>query len=290
MATNQQTTTNNNMKTITCLSTCALLALSSTTSHADLTFTAPGMTAPYATTQLSIHRHKNIGHYWKYIITGYNYRLYAGVPDGGQVKGSALRYKTGSNDFPGLTTVSAKINGQSILGASLRTSLITGTSGLISHTFSSPIIIEDSDIDAGFNYNTNMVGGNDYITIYGSALTSPPVPIGTLIAPSYVRDGGKPTLQWFITKSLSNDVFEVSIPNETQIESSNSGSGQSNNGHGNNDDGIDVSNPGKSAAKWSLRGYYDTDYNGDGTVEDDEGHGGGSAISQDPVVNPVVSP
>ncbi len=278
------------MKTITCLSTCALLALSSTTSHADLTFTAPGMTAPYATSQLSLLHYKDIGHYWKYIITGYNYRLYAGVPDGGQVKGYALRYKTGDMPFPGVTTVSAKINSQLILTASLSTSLISGTSGLVSHTFSTPIIIEDSDINAGFNYNTNMIGGNDYITIYGSALVSPPVPIGTLIAPSYVRDGGKPTLQWFITKSLSNDVFQVSIPNETEIESSNSGSGQSNNGHGNNVDGIDSSNPGKSAAVWARRGYYDTDYNKDGSTQDDEGHGGGSAISQEPIVNPVATP
>ena len=31
-------------------------------------------------------------------------------------------------------------------------------------------------------------------------------------------------------------------------------------------DGIDVSNPGKSAAVWQKKGLYDTDYNGDGIV------------------------
>lgn len=254
--------------------------------HADLTFTAPGMTTPYVTTQLDQHKHTNIGKYWKYIITGYDYRIYAGVPDGGKVSGNQLRYKTGSSSFPGLTEVQAKINGQLILQDSLSTSIYTGTTGLISHTFANPIILEDQEIDTGFMYETNMIGGNDYITIYGSALQAPPVPIGTLIAPSYVRDGGRPTLQWFITKSLSNEVVAVVIPAETQIESSNSGSVKSNNGHGNNVDGIDVSNPGKSAAKWAAKGLYDTDYNGDGIAEDDEGHGGGSAISQTQNTNP----
>ena len=51
---------------------------------------------------------------------------------------------------------------------------------------------------------------------------------------------------------------------------------------------IDVTNPGKSAALWALKGYYDTDYNGDGIAEDDEGHGGGSAISQTKVSNPSL--
>ena len=44
--------------------------------------------------------------------------------------------------------------------------------------------------------------------------------------------------------------------------------GKSNNGHGNNIDGIDVSNPGQGSG--GPNGEQDTDYNGDGTYEDDE--------------------
>jgi len=279
------------MKTRTCISTCALIAVSATMTHADLTFTAPGMTTPHLTTQLSKNWTGGLDTYWKYIITGYEYRIYAGVPNGGKVSGTgSLRYKIGSSSFPGLTNVSVNINGNSILSGSLSTSSISGTTGLVSHNFSSPIILQNQSISPAFSYSTNMIGGGDYITVHGSALTAPPIPIGTLIAPSYVRDGGKPTLQWFITKSLSNEVVLVVIPAETEIESSNSGSGQSNNGHGNNIDGIDSSNPGKSAAVWALKGYYDTDYDGDGVAEDDEGHGGGSAISQDKNTNPDPVP
>jgi len=278
------------MKTKTCISTCALIAVSATMTHADLTFTAPGMTNPYLTTQLNKNWTGSLDTYWKYIITGYEYRIYAGVPNGGKVSGSSLRYKSGSSSFPGLTNVSVNINGRSILSGSLSTSSINGTTGLISHNFSSPIILQNQSISPVFSYSTNMIGGGDYITIHGSALNAPPIPIGTLIAPSYVRDGGKPTLQWFITKSLSNEVVAVVIAPQTDIESSNSGSGKSNNGHGNNLDGIDSSNPGKSAARWASKGYYDTDYNGDGIPEDDEGHGAGSAISKNKNTNPVPDP
>jgi hypothetical protein len=275
------------MKTRTCISTCALIAASATMVHADLTYTAPGMTTPYVNTQLEEHKHIELGNYWKYIITGYDYRIYAGVPDGGKVKGNALRYRTGNAAFPGFTTIETKIEGEELIDAELSTSVISGTTGLVSHTFSSPIIIEDEDIRVCFKYETNMIGGNDYITIYGSALSAPPVPIGTLVAPSYVRDGGSPTLQWFITKSLSFEIVNVVIPPETEIEASNSGPVKSNNGHGNNIDGIDVSNPGKSAAKWAAKGFYDTDYDGDGVAEDDEGHGGGSAMSKNKKSNPT---
>ena len=50
--------------------------------------------------------------------------------------------------------------------------------------------------------------------------------------------------------------------------------GHDNNGHGNNADGIDSSNPGSSADNWAEDGVYDTDYDGDGVVEDDEIRGG----------------
>jgi hypothetical protein len=277
------------MKIKNWISTGALITASAAVVHADITYTAPGFESPYLSTELQKHVHQELGEYWKYIITGYEYQIYAGVPDGGRVKGDTLRYKTGSASFPGKTTIKSNVNGQVLLEDTLNTSSFSGTTGLISHTFPSPIIIQNEEITACIQYSTNMIGGNDYISIYGAALLAPPVPIGTLIAPSYVRDGGKPTLQWFITKSLSNDIVIVEIPPVTDNESPNVGPVKSNNGHGNNEDGIDVSNPGKSAAVWAKKGVYDTDYNGDGTYEDDEGHGAGSAISDSPLTNPETT-
>ncbi len=268
------------------ISVGSLLVMSAGLAHSDLTFSAPAMDTPYINTQLNKNWSQGLGNYWKYIITGYEYRIYAGVPNGGKVKGSALRYKTGNASFPGLTQMTAKINGQTIASGSLSASYISDNTGQQSVTFSSPLILQNQDITASFNYSSNMIGGSDYVILHGSALSAPPIPIGILIAPSYVRNGGSPTLQWFITKSLGGDIIEVIIPPVTEIESPNSGHGHSNNGHGNNVDGIDVSNPGKSAAKWAQKGYYDTDYDGDGVPEDDEGHGGGSAISKNKNENP----
>jgi hypothetical protein len=51
--------------------------------------------------------------------------------------------------------------------------------------------------------------------------------------------------------------------------------GQSNNGHGNNDDGVDSSNPGKGGG--GPNGSVDESCSGSGTCVDDEGHGGGSS-------------
>ncbi|BDS08518.1 hypothetical protein NT6N_35580 [Oceaniferula spumae] len=268
---------------------CTLIAAAMAPAYADLTFVAPGMDSPYVTTNLSKDWSQNLGTYWKYIINGYEYHLYAGVPDGGKVKGNGqLSYKTGNAQFPGATSLTAKINGQTIVSKNQTAHNINDSTGRIIHNFSSPIILTEQSITPSFTLSTNMIGAGDYITIIGSALEAPPTPIGTLIAPHYVRDGGRPTLQWFITKSLegAGTTEEVVIPPETENESSNSGEGKSNNGHGNNVDGIDSSNPGKSAAKWAAKGYYDTDYDGDGVAEDDEGHGGGSAMSKTKNSNP----
>jgi hypothetical protein len=272
------------MKTKNNISIITVLALAPLTAHADLTFTAPGMTTPYVATQLNKSWVNNLGHYWRYSITGYSYQFHGAAPNGGRVAGDALLYKTGNSAFPGLTQTSASITGLSILSDSLSTSFLYGTTGLVSHTFSSPIVIKDKTISASFDYNTNMVGGADFITIYGTTLKAPPIPVGTLTAPSYVRNGGQPTLQWFISKSLGDEgVTSLSTTEAPSTDSPNSGHGGTNNGHGNNEDGIDSSNPGKSAAVWAKKGFYDTDYDGDSMADDDEGHGGGSAISRTPV-------
>ena len=273
------------MNTKTNISIGSLLLVSAGLAHADLTFSAPSMETPHVNTQLNKNWSQNLGNYWKYVITGYEYRLNAGVPDGGKVSGNALRYKTSNASFPGRTTLTASINGKVIASATLNASLITDSKSK-TQGFTTPVTVENQDIRASYSYSSNMIGGADYILLHGAALTAPPVPVGSLIAPSYVRDGSKPTLEWYITKTLGAEVIEVNIPPATETESSNSGHGKSNNGHGNNADGIDSSNPGKSAAKWAEKGLHDTDYDGDGTFEDDESGGGGSAISKNKNTNP----
>ena len=97
-----------------------------------------------------------------------------------------------------------------------------------------------------------------------------------------------PQLNWSISKSAS----QTQQPNNPKTEdvsaaesesssedAANNGLAKSNNGHGNNLDGIDVSNPGKSAEKWAESGMYDTDYGNNGIIEDDEATGGGAAPS-----------
>lgn len=111
------------------------------------------------------------------------------------------------------------------------------------------------------------------------------IPTGTITfaVPSNIVDQSMgeffPLLNWSITKSASQSPQTQNPATEDiQAEESDSGSedavnnglAKSNNGHGNNLDGIDVSNPGKSAEKWAESGKFDTDYNGDGSYEDDE--------------------
>jgi len=59
---------------------------------------------------------------------------------------------------------------------------------------------------------------------------------------------------------------------EVIVSDSTNGNGHGNNGHGNNADGIDVSNPGQGGG--GPNGEQDTDYDGDGTYEDDENKSG----------------
>jgi len=269
------------MKPKTSIKIIAALALASPTVYADLTFTAPSMATPHVATQLEKNWTTDLGHHWRYIVTGYSYSLNAAVPNGGKVSANTLLYQRGNTIFPGFTQVSASIMGLPILSDSLSTSYLHGTTGLVSHTFNSPIVIENKTISATFNYSTNMVGGADFITIYGSALKAPPIPVGSLTAPSYVRYGGLPTLAWFISKSLGNETTTEQPPTGTvTTDAPNSGSGKTDSGHGNNIDGIDSSNPGKAAAVWAARGSLDTDYNNNGIIEDDEA---GTYISQTPV-------
>lgn len=275
----------------TIASCCAIVAACLGTANADFTISAPGFSAPYRTTELSKSWNNNLGSQWRYVIVGYTYRLNAGTPNGGKVTGNGeLRYKVGERAYPGETRFSVSVNGKTIVSQSHRCNMISQTSGTVTYKLDAPLVITDQMVNVSFDYESNMIGTGDYITFHGYSLLAPPVPSGSLVAPSYVRSGGFPTLEWNINRSYEDKIVDIVITEpEVEQESSNSGHVKSNNGHGNNADGIDVSNPGKAAAKWSQRGYNDTDLNGDGVIDsadDDEATGGGSAISKTPVSNP----
>ncbi|NWK54418.1 hypothetical protein HW115_02265 [Verrucomicrobiaceae bacterium N1E253] len=261
------------MKTKTSINTLALLAMSVATSQADLTFTAPGgdsATGSSTSGTLAI----NAGEHNKYQITGYTL-------DAGQTN-------------KGLT-VSASANGTSIFS---NASLVK-KGGVTTVTLANPITIENSITTITLSYNGEEAPKSGVVVEILATITDASVePTGTLEAPLLAADDGQelPFLNWTISKLMDANA-ETANPatgssGEDQSESEdadNIGKAKSNNGHGNNLDGIDVSNPGKSAEKWASQGKLDTDYNGDGEYEDDEGKGGGSAMSQTPVKNTTSS-
>ncbi|NWK54428.1 hypothetical protein HW115_02315 [Verrucomicrobiaceae bacterium N1E253] len=258
------------MKTTTILTIGTAILISTAISQADITLKAPGATSAIGTStpgSLTL----DAGNHKKYEITGY-------AVDAGQTN-------------QGLS-VSASVNGTRIFsGISL-----VKKGGVSVVTLDTPIVIKDANAIISLSYDGSEDPKSGVSVEILATITDATVePVGTLKAPLVVKNDGLelPLLNWSISKFLDNEaVTPPSTGGGNEDESSsedaaNVGKGKSNNGHGNNLDGIDVSNPGKSAEKWASYGKFDTDYNGDGEYEDDEGRGGGSAMSNTPVKNTV---
>jgi len=252
------------MKTINSISIIASIAISLTTSHAGVTFSAPGLENPYTTPELNVQlllQTAPTSEYWKYKITGYEYQLEAAP-------------LSGDNTFLGKTSIKVMVNNQVVLSEVFEPSNSSGT-GLVSGILSSPIIIDNEEIITSLTYNTDMVGGNDHVRLIGEAVVAPPRPTGSLKVPDLVASGASPTLEWIITKSPSSEVVVAEVPLAVYADGAGADVQKTNHGHGNNLDSVDVSNPGKSADKW-----VDTDYNEDQTFEDDEAKGGSKSVSK----------
>lgn len=80
---------------------------------------------------------------------------------------------------------------------------------------------------------------------------------------------------------ISNDITErttdVNSASDVPVDLVGDGMGKDNNGHGNNDDGVDSSNPGQGAG--GPNGDTDASCDGSGECVDDESGGGGASPS-----------
>lgn len=303
------------MKTI---ATLAILTAGITSSHADLTFSAPGTASVHGTgLNYSVdHSVKNQDgqNYQKYRITGYSYQLNAGrlsntaFNKGFGTANSVRGLLMDANGNPTTGNITAQVIVKSggtnkwampelTFTASHKDDIKEG-----SVTLSTPVEIKESNIDLGFSYVTDMLTSGDSITIHGEAINLLPEPTGSLnlakntalLDREFSEEGYYPPLNWRISKitgstsasgtttgTTTGGTTTTTTESSSEAEDAdNIGLAKSNNGHGNNLDGIDVSNPGKSAAKWAEKGMFDTDYNRDGSFEDDEASGGGAAPSQ----------
>ena len=313
---------------------CAAALALSGSAMADITTLAPGYDRTDFVVSSSedwVYQVTDLGHYFSYKITGIQYKLTSGTPFGGAVwKGNLVQGLKGTEkktSFPGYSYIWAWVNDQWILtDGYIYTTHIDTTSGVVTQYFDPPLEFSDENVTIGFAYLTNMKSDNDVVRVLGEAVSQPPVPTGAVEAPSAVREGASPTLDWDLTRviatSVVTEIGDVADGTETTDTSDNSdtqetttndgsdsggtttdgsdtggtttdggdsggtttdggdgtttdGSGKSNNGHGNNADGVDISNPGKSAQKWADKwGIIDTS-----APDDDEAGGGGSAIS-----------
>lgn len=256
------------MKTQTTLAALAAMAIGTATSQAELTFSAPGADSAIGTSNggsLTI----NAGEHKSYQVTACqfvagntNNGFDVTVRYGGTVIASHTFTKHG-----GATTVNVSMDE------------ITGTDAVFT-----------------LEYGTGEAPKNGVsVDLIATVVDTTIAPTGTLDAPllSKADEEERPNLNWMISKLMvekSPEGAPVVTPGGgddggSDEDADNVGNGKSNNGHGNNQDGIDISNPGKSAEKWAENGHNDTDYDGDGVIEDDESKGGGSAIGQSKVQN-----
>lgn len=261
--------------TIATLGAAACLSLSY--AHADMTLAAPGMTSAKSYKGGSLSKTENLGKFWRYTITGYEWRLVATVPEGGAVEANTGRLILGdgsSAPHPGVSTLNASVNGtksggqtivdNAVLNAQLITDMMIGA-----ETFGSPVEFKEQSISVSFEHTSNMPGDSgNYVVFYGSCVKDPPIPTGSMTAPELVELESLPNISYTIERegvSSSNPDF---VPGVWEQEVTVAAPNTTNNGHGNNDDSIDVSNPGKAAEKWQAEGILDTDTNGNGVIDD----------------------
>ncbi|QQL44528.1 hypothetical protein [Sulfuriroseicoccus oceanibius] len=180
--------------------------------------------------------------------------------------------------------IQAFVNGQSVGNAlTLTDGRATGTTDDIEVVSPLPAI-DESNVTLKFVLTTNVSNPDGYLILMGTGVKQPPKPVGELDTPLYAEVGTKPNIGWKVVKNMEmisskNDGLtgSVTIPDpvgdlggwddanaddddddrdDDDFGSDDSvsyddaldgwrGSGKSNNGHGNNIDGVDVSNPGK---------------------------------------------
>ena len=262
------------MKTL--VATVAIATFLTVESRADLIFCAPGMSIHEPYTGSSINETVNLDEHWRYVVTGIEWRLSAGIPEGGKLDGADLGTRN-NRDFIGQSSLSINSSAGSLLsGASLVADSIDDyNSGEVE--FSTPIVFENEDVKFTLIQSSNMLGDHgSYVVIKGYSVALPPEPIGTIDAEKVVAVGSEYcTINWTIKRSGVRS-YAPSLPDQegyTVVDAT-----RSNRGHGNNADGVDADNPGNAAQVWRDRGHTISDDNFSGE-DNDEGGGSGAAPS-----------
>lgn len=285
--------------------------------HADMSFAAPGLDSVQSYQGLNLQEAISLGKYWRYEVSGYEWRLVAGKPFDGDINpetGKLVISKNDNGQYQGSSTAQSSVAGsksgtQWVIEKASLSALNIQDTATGSDSFASPIVFNDETVTVGFRQVTNMTNDyGSYIVLQGACIKEPPVPTGSMVGPELVEVDSLPEIQYSIKRegitgtspsftpapwspeltpgdstatptTDPTDTEEGDKKDEESSETPNSGKNKTNNGHGNNEDGVDVSNPGKSAEKWAAKGIKDTDTNGDGVIDehDDDESTGGGA-------------
>jgi len=167
--------------------TTAATAILAATSHADITYSMPGLETYGEVTGNEILNHKvDIGDYWGYKITGYEWKLVASDP----VEGSGGyhnngRFEDSDGNIKSLSSsLSVKIGGEEIIsGSLLAVSTIDNQNKAIvetkSYTYPKPVTFLEKDIEFLISQSSEMQNDSgSYVTIYGEAIKNAPIPTG----------------------------------------------------------------------------------------------------------------
>jgi hypothetical protein len=279
----------NTMRTIAL--TSAATALLAATSYGDITYSLPGLAEVKNTSGGNSSETASLGEHWKYVITGYTWKINAGDPVNGFIDGEGYYTDAEGNRSPVSTTITASLNGQTLtrgfekfetdrittsVDSSTTSEKLNGNKYEVTYTANGTITSVGGTVDfeaEGIDFvevalddvnltvsesGSMIASAGSYIQFTGVAIKDTPNATGKLYP---IRDGeqttadsyyltevGKtPTIYWEIALN-GESVNYTPQPDEitgeweyilTTIE-------KNNNGHGNNIDGVDVSNPGKS--------------------------------------------
>lgn len=270
--------------------TTAATALIAATSYGDVTYSLPGLTEVKSLSGDNTSATTDLGFHWKYVITGYKWKVSAGAPNSGSVDNEGYYLSSNGQRVTLKSELTASINGKTIttgneyLESAKISDNVTSTDPVVSDahgnklevtttysgdtitssgsvTFSKDQYIEISleNIALTVSHSGSMnAGDGTYIQFSGVAIKDTPTATGKVYPVKegeatskenyfLASIGTTPTIHWEI--ALDGEPVDFS-PNPEEIQDTwkytETEIVKNNNGHGNNEDGVDSSNPGKS--------------------------------------------
>lgn len=153
-------------------------------------------------------------------------------------------------------TFSATVNNRNAGEIHFATAKIAYRGAVQTSYLSNPVVFTDKTISMKWKVVSNSKGIDGYMKILGTVIKSKPVTSGELLTDQIVYQAGTtPKIAWLITRGDYGGSAEEEH--------------QTNNGHGNNADGVDSSNPGQGGGGPNADGA-----DSDSTVDDEAGGGG----------------